>query len=179
MAGRTRLISVPPARGGDDRRGYRQLSGSMGATMAPDPSAPGTGTMVPTGPVPFQERFEAAVVPDDDWSRTIAMREQAEGLPAPRMQPTQSLRSLGEGYTTALPIVAQQTVNLEGLPERFTLEVESKPDGWWKVSAPAHHAGLFIAHQDLIVALTDAPGALAQILRLDGPVPAKPKRRRS
>lgn len=173
MAGRTRLISVPPARGGDDRRGYRQLSGSMGA-MTADP-----GTPVNEG-VPA-ERFEAPLADDAAWQRTIAMREAAEGLPAPppMMQPAQQwIRPAPHDVPhAAAEAVMRPDVDLTGLPEKFTLEVEAKPGGWWKISAPLHHAGLFIAHQDLLTALVDVPGALAQILRLDGPVPAKPKRK--
>lgn len=173
MAGRTRLISVPSARGGDDRHGFRQLAGSMGQ-MAPDPAAPMDEGVPAT-------KFEAPTVDDVAWQRTVAMREAAEGLPpvnSPRWEAkTDNVQVMPPSMSHGE--LAQRIVNLDGLPEKFTLEVESKPDGWWKVSAPAHHAGLFIAHQDLIVALTDAPGALAQILRLDCPVPAKPKRRRS
>lgn len=169
MAGRTRLISVPSARGGDDRHGFRQLAGSMGQ-MAPDPAAP-MDEGVPT------TKFEAPTVDDVTWQRTVAMREAAEGLPA--ATPRRDYDIPLQVHHPVAPVVRMAEPNdLSGLPEKFTLEVESKPGGWWKVSAPSHHAGLFIAHQDLIVALTDAPGALAQILRLDGSVPVKPKRRR-
>ncbi len=146
----------------------------MGATMAPDP-----GAQMNEGAL--TERFETAVVPDDDWSRTVAMREAAEGLPAAQTQPPQQWvrPAPHDAPYTAPATVSRPAVDLDGLPEKFTLEVESKPGGWWKITAPAHHAGLFIAHQDLLVALVDAPGALAQILRLDGPVPTKPRRRRS
>ena len=60
--------------------------------------------------------------------------------------------------------------DLTGLPERFTLLVEQRPNGFWKVSAPDVHIGLFVAKQDLHEALAEAPGALAQIVRLDGVV---------
>jgi hypothetical protein len=166
MAGRTRLISVPPARGGDDRRGYRQLSGSMGA-LAPDPNAP-MNEGVPT------ERFEAAVVADDDWSRTIAMREQAEGLPranSPTSEwtaPTAQVQSLPSRRS-------QQDADLTSLPDRFCLEVERKLDRW-KITASGVHTGLWKSGDDLPETLTEALAALAEMVRLDGVV-AKPKRR--
>ena len=145
------------------------LSGSIGASNA------GTIDDTPLG----DEKFETAQS-DDAWLAQVRAREMAEGIRTvqqPSMQTTLSSPVWESGPTIATPYTQHTAPDLTGLPEKFTLEIESRPDGWWKITSPACHVGLFVAHQDLLTALGDAPGALAQILRLDGPVPA-PKRGR-
>lgn len=66
---------------------------------------------------------------------------------------------------------AQKPLSNTTLPSDFAVCVERRPDGWWLVTAPAVHVGLFIIHRDLSVALADVPAALSELLRLDGPVP--------
>ena len=63
--------------------------------------------------------------------------------------------------------------DLSSLPDRFALDIERKPNGWWVIRAPDVHVGLYVAAPDLWEALADAPAALAQIVSLDGVVPAK------
>ncbi len=168
MAGRTRLISVPPARGGDDRRGYRQLSGSMGAMM-PDPNAP-MNEGVPT------ERFEAPLADDAAWQRTVAMREAAEGLPQAQAAPVAQYIP----QTPYIPPTARAdrlNADLSTLPDRFALEIERKGERW-KVTAPAVHSGLWKAGDDLPTVVEESLAALAEMVGLDGVV-AKPRRRRA
>lgn len=167
MAGRTRLISVPPARGGDDRRGYRQLSGSMGATMVPNPGA----AMNEGAPA---EQFEAAVVPDDDWSRTIAMREQAEGLP--RASPS-TIWNAPTAQVQSLPTPRYDApqADLTSLPDHFELVIERK-NGSWKLTSPLH-GGLWRAGNDLPTVINDGLAALAVMIAVDGPQP-KPRTRK-
>ena len=130
--------------------------------------------------------FEA---PEVDYGRMIAERERELGLAAelPAAVSGSAYYAPAEHYTPpsrhqddppyAPPSAPAAPVDLSGLPERFTLLVERKGD-WWKITAPQSHIGLFVAHQDLFVALSDVPGSLAQILRLDGEVPAKATRKR-
>lgn len=152
-------------------RSFRMLSGSIGASTA------STIDDTPLG----DEKFESGQS-DDTWLAQVRARETAEGLreeirtglvTLPRTQ------NSGPGWNP-VPVVAPPKflTDLTGLPDKFTLEIESRPNGWWKVTSPACHIGLFVAHQDLLTALGDAPGALAQILRLDGPVPAVKRGRR-
>ena len=175
MARTVRVRAVP--RGGTTDlgggRSYRIQSGSMGA---PDPHI-----------VNPEEPFEAPVSDDVQWQAELRRRESAAGLAAVAQTqhppwPGDSPRTI-EMANGLPPIVVspskQKTDDLTGLPDRFTLVIEKKPDDWWKISAPEHHTGLFIAHKDLYAGLANAPGALALILRMDGSVPVVPKRRRT
>lgn len=186
MAGKVLAVQAAPHRRVDTATGSFVIVGQ-----------PGSGP--PTGPSPaprlasaLASAAGAAELPpaeqDDAWNRTIARREAdaaagwaAEGIipPEPPMrvaggiQPTPVQRSFAPVFRDAPP-----TADLTGLPDRFTLEIGQKPDGWWVITAPAHHVGLFVAGQDLLETLTSAPGALAQILRLDGAQPKTVKRAR-
>lgn len=173
---RTKLISAPRATGNSAQGSWRQLSGSMGA-IAPEHITESENQST--------EKFEAAVVPDADWERTIAQREAKEGIQRlartqhpPFKDPNILLgpdRMAGAIYTQP----AKPTEDLSSLPDKFTLLIERKPDGWWKVTAPDSHVGLYVAYPDLNIALQDAPGALDQILRLDGIVPAAKRGRKT
>lgn len=175
MAGKTRLISAPPARGGDDRRGYIQLSGSMGA-MAPSPNDPPPSNGA-------AEKFESDVVPDTAWERTVAMREMQEGLRAtaqtqhPPYEPdaahTNSLIFPSPVKTTPV-----KHIDLSSLPERFQLEIERKGDRW-KITAPAVHNGLWKSGEDLSATMGEALATLAEMVRLDGIQPAVKRGRKT
>lgn len=189
MARKARMISAPA--GGTTQLGQhtsmRLLAGSMGAPTQPMPGDEPLTT----------EPFEAPVQDDAAWERQVRARELAAGLP--------TLPSVMERATTAfdftiggtrdpgapipqsdreapIPQAVWREVaklsDLSGLPSTFTLEIEQKPDGTWKVTAPGVHVGLFVADRDLGAALSRAPGVLAEIVRLDGVV-AKPKTRRA
>jgi hypothetical protein len=161
---KARLISagkVPPVF--SDRGSLRWAAGSGNLGAAPE------AILADVMPDPVRDPAPDAV-PDDNWAETIRRREAAEGMTAiPEL--ALPLRPPGAAYVPAAPS------DLTPLPDRFTLDIERKPDGWWIVRAPTVHIGLFIAHQDLATALADAPGALAAIVRLDGQVP-KPQTRR-
>lgn len=169
MANKVRTVSTPPAQlvqTGERNQGFRFLAGSMGAAM-PHPDG--------------GEKFEAATELSE---REIAEREAALGLssePEPvRGKPSDTYVPPGHAEevrrVAAFADYVNRDADLSTLPDRFTLEIERKGDGWWKVTAPAVHIGLFIAHQDLATALADAPAALAEIVRLDGQVPAAKRR---
>ena len=117
-------------------------------------------------------------VAHDAWEQELKRRERAAGLPESSQSANEPLPVPGPGrYVERTPTPSiERVTDITGLPERFTLEIERKGE-WWKITAPTVHVGLFVAHQDLIVALSDAPGALAAILRLDGELP-RPKRGR-
>lgn len=175
MARSVRPVSSP--RGGTQDlgggRSMRIIAGSMGAA--------GTG-LTNDEPLGVADRFEAPPVEDRAWADEVRRREQAAGLPTVAPRQSGQLHNIDQSrggiVTIAGSTPSRQPSDLSGLPERFTFEIERKPDGWWKVSAPASHIGLFVANQDLLQALSEAPGALAQILRLDGPTPASPKRKK-
>lgn len=170
MARSVRLVSAPPATGHSAMGSWRQLKDSMGAVVPESGMAP---LGEDAGP---PDRFESSPAVDESaWTREVAQRESALGLPAPAPRQTKT-----EVIYANQPMAAPElnVVNISGLPDDFTLRVQQKSDGWWVVTAPEQHVGLFVAHQDLLTALSDAPGALAQILRLDGPVPAKKRRNR-
>lgn len=180
MARHTKLVRGPAAglvRTGAGSSGYKITAGSMGAAvMAPNPQAD-----LPQGDTAFEPEAPVAVS-DDAWAQTLAAREAAEGLAsAPEERDDRFYREPPGAYERRGGLPAHQPrapADLTGLPERFSLEIETKPDGWWVVRAPEVHVGLFIAHQDLLLAIADAPVALAAILRLDGLVPKEKRRKR-
>lgn len=178
---RTKLISAPRATGNSAQGSWRQLSGSMGA-LAPEHLTETENQSA--------EKFEAAVVPDADWERTVAQREAQEGIqhlaqtqhpPYPKeMNIEMGIAGRPEThYTQRVVVEDKPKEDLSSLPDKFTLLIERKPDGWWKITAPDSHVGLYVAYPDLNIALQDAPGALAQILRLDGVVPAAKRGRKT
>ena len=133
----------------------------------------------PTSTAQTQEEDHAT------WEAEVKRREAREkiAVPVSALRPTAG--SGGVIYTPGgisyVPMVttpkAAQT-DMTGLPNSFDLHIELKPDGWWKVTAPTVHAGLFVSNKDLLTALVEAPGLLAQIVRLDG-VQVKTRRGRS
>lgn len=175
MARKTRLISAPPAKGGNIENGWSQLSGTMGA-LSPDQGPIGNIPAAPTRDTTFE-------APEDlNYDHMIAEREAALGLPAestpaPYVGPGIRYTETSTQDQNVVFIPPGAPPDLDGLPDRFTLLIERKGD-WWKITAPQSHIGLFVAHQDIFVALSDVPGSLAQILRLDGELPAKVTRRR-
>lgn len=170
MARSVRAVSSP--RGGPIQIGtghtFRMQSGSMGAPAAP---------MVSDEPLGVADKFEVTQQDDANWQAEIRRREMSAGLP-PVSAPAAKVEPFWGTASTAASVAPPPIpVDLTDLPDHFTLEVQRKGDGWWIVRAPTSHVGLFVAHQNLIDALSDAPGALAQILRLDGPVPEIKRRR--
>lgn len=178
MTGKTRLISAPPAQVIHHERGT--IRPAAGSSMAS--GVPIRDEAVALGP----DRTEAPQLADDAWEAELRRRELAEGLPVATAAPLptpqqQSTAFIPAAFVTQLPHPTSRpeadefdAPDLTGLPEKFALEVERKGD-WWKVTAPDVHIGLFVAHQDLLIALADAPGALAQIVRLDGMNPRERK----
>jgi hypothetical protein len=180
MARKARMISAPA--GGTRQLGQhtsmRLLAGSMGAPSQPMP-----------GDEPLtNERFEAPAQDNTAWEQQVRMREMAEGIPEQARGDAEEERAALSERLKYTPLPAYDTLahiktihsatDLSGLPGTFTLEVEQKPDGTWKVTAPGVHVGLFVADRDLGAALSRAPGVLAEIVRLDGVV-ARPKARRA
>ena len=127
-------------------------------------------------------KTEATPIEDsnDEWMRNALAREQADPTVASLSHPAPM--ATAPLVVPGKPYVADQTrqpqADLSNLPDKFTFDIEHKPDGWWVVRSPQQHVGLFIAAPTLSAALADAPGALAQILRLDGTVPAKRRKTR-
>lgn len=148
-------------------RSIRMVAGSIGAG----------GGLPDTAMQDGQEPMEPGASPGDNdaWARELAQREAAAGLP---VAPSAAWLPGPVEYVAPPPAhsVSRVPTDLSALPDRFSLEIERKPDGWWVVRAPGVHVGLFVAHQDLTVALADAPGALAGIVRLDGVVSKKKTR---
>lgn len=149
-------------------------------------SAPQSVAAVPADDRAF---MPDAGVADDEWALELERREAndelvrerkttlvATGAPTPKSILPGSI-SYAEGPVQAIAR-KPTTAPLTSLPDRFTLDIERKPDGWWKITAPSVHTGLFIARQDLADALADTPEALAEILRLDGPLPQAKRRKR-
>jgi hypothetical protein len=187
MAGKVNVIGAPPARRVDTATGSFSFVSAPGAGPPMGPPTPRLATTLATvtaevQPLPVGEQ-------DDAWAREVARREAneatswaADGLMA--LPPTRVSGGVQPTpvYYPADPVFhelpTRDPPDLTGLPDRFTLEIGRKADGWWIVTAPAHHVGLFVANQDLLAALNDAPGALAQILRLDGAQPKVAKRGR-
>lgn len=192
MTRKARMIASPP--GGTVQLGQhtsmRLLAGSMGAPVQPMP-----------GDEPLtSERFEAPTQDDAAWEQQLRQREMAEGMEAATFVPQPPAPTRFSGISTAdpeyyddppvrpasityapdmmsRPAAPPVRIDLSGLPGTFTLEVEQKPDGTWKITAPGVHVGLFVADRDLGAALSRAPGVLAEIVRLDGVV-AKPRTRK-
>ena len=170
-----RAATPPPGnliRTGDGNRGYRFESGSIGAwqTIEPPPT-----------------RFEAA---PELTAEQIAERERAAGIEPEGVPPAAGYAPVGRpiedpaNWNALQPGPVQlvssprraPVTDLSGLPQRFTLDVERKENGWWVVRSPALHAGIFVAREDICDALAEAPGIIAEILRLDGEQPAKRRR---
>lgn len=184
MARETRLIESP--RGGTVTLGQhssmRLLAGSMGAAQAAGADGP-----LDASPA-TAERFEAPIADDAAWAAQVRAREAAEGLPVHVVDrfvnppivgvASDHLRhfSLAPGSVPPGDWKASldEEADLSPLPDAFALEIERKPDGMWKVTAPSVHVGLFVADRDLGSALARAPGVLAEIVRLDGVV-ARPR----
>lgn len=151
----------------------RIIAGSMGAA----------GSTQSNEPLGDTDKFETPQLDDAAWAQDVRRRELAMGIasgparvsgaaqPAPVYSPPTEIRPVvpGEGY--------KPPMDISNLPDTFTLKVERKPDGWWKITTPDHHVGCYIIHKDLFVGLCDAPGSLAQLLRMDGPLPAPRKRK--
>lgn len=177
MPRKIRLIESP--RGGAIQTGQHShiqfMAGSMGASPLPGNDAPLTN-----------ERFEAPIQDDAAWEQQVRERELAEGMEAANFTPQSPPPERFDGFqiVTRTPSPARPPwsdpptpPDISGLPTTFALDVEQKPDGTWKVTAPGVHVGLFVADRDLGAALSRAPGVLAEIVRLDGVV-AKPRARR-
>lgn len=177
MAGKVRAVRTPPAslvQTGEMNKGYRFMSGSMGAA---------------TPPPPQDAAFEAAIelTPEE-----IRRREEAVGLPLePESVPPASAINYGilanqldaaewNRGASSIPMRPRgwqsPDINLSSLPDRFTIEVERKGNVW-VVRAPAVHQALFVADGDLVEALSQAPGRLAEIVNVDGIVPAKGRKK--
>ena len=172
MVGRTRLISAPAARGQSAHGNWKQVMGSMGAL---------TSEGVDTSVNQTTEKFEAAVVPDEDWARTVAMREAAEGIQrlAQTTQPPHAASySEVDAELNKLPMARRSlSADLSSLPAKFALEIEHKGDRW-KVTAPGVHSGLWKSGEDLPSVVEEALAVLAEMMRLDGPTPAAKRGRR-
>ena len=166
MPGKVRAVRTPPAglvQTGERNKGYRFMSGSMGAAELAAPTA--------------AEPFEAGV---ELSAAEIAQREAALGLPPePESVPAtfdfQPPRSIlpGRMEYVSRPL-RQESPDLTDLPDRFSLDIERK-GSLWVVRAPSVHVALFVSHDDLVEALAAAPGRLAEIVGVDGIVPAKRK----
>lgn len=175
MARKPRLISAPPAKGGNIENGWSQLSGTMGA-LSPDQGPIGNIPAAPTRDTTFE-------APEDlNYDHMIAEREAALGLPAG----TNGV----SGAAHYAPIVSdpgrfdrdlspyenaphQEHVDLTPLPDKFELVIERKGSSW-KVTSPLH-VGLWRAGDRLAAVIEEALGALAMMIAVDGP---KPKGRR-
>lgn len=72
------------------------------------------------------------------------------------------------------PARAGQTEPIQHLPDVLTVKIARMPDGWWKVTAPAHHVGLYMVGRDLSALISGVPEALGGLLALDGQVPHVP-----
>ena len=171
---RTRVLKAAPSPAIFTELGaLRMTSGSMGAGGPPGPQA-----MPEPMPMPMPDGNRLADGPDDDWAGEIARREAAAGVATAAVA---APAALNPDYVYDFPARVAATrerppADLTPLPDRFALDVERKPDGWWVVRAPGVHPGLFCAHQDLATALSEAPEMLAEIVRLDGVVARKGKR---
>lgn len=154
-----------------------------GGNVGPVASRADMDAVVPDQP------FEAGAGADtaaDQWAQELERRDRAAGIaPVPMVAPSHPvpMDSLlpGVGRYVTGPVepmrVERQPSDLTALPDRFALEIERKPGGMWKVTAPGVHVGLFVAGADLATVLADAPAALANIVSLDG-VLAKPRERK-
>lgn len=186
---RARAVAVPKGgliETGEQNRGYRLISGSMGAPSELPP-IPAPAVTASVAALPTVETFEPGSDAGDDWARQVQMREAAEGLPMNAIErvldhlPADLAQRRAERLEFRDPDAAlappRPPVDLSPLPDRFALEVERKPNGWWIVRAPGVHIGLFVMAEDLAGALSDAPATLAEIVRLDGMV-AKGRKRK-
>jgi len=165
-----RAATPPPGnliRTGAGDMGYRFMAGSMGAAA--------TIEVPPT-------KFEAA---PELTAEQIAERERAAGIEPEGVPPAAAYGPPGRPVVAPFqpgpvqfvsPPRREPVTDLSGLPQRFTLDVERKENGWWVVRSPALHAGIFVAREDICDALAEAPGIIAEILRLDGEQPAKRRR---
>jgi hypothetical protein len=144
-------------------------------------ASPIAGNDPPLDPSGGHEPFEGSVTQDDAvWQQQIRARELADGLPASASPPAEAWSAPAYREAPATydrPVYVTEPADISDLPDRFALEIERKPDGMWKVTAPGVHVGLFVADRDLSSALAEAPGVLAEIVRLDGVV-AKPRERK-
>jgi hypothetical protein len=183
---RARALSTPPGVTATQHGVIRARSGSIGADV---PLLPGQHD-AQAEPF-FAEPGSDGTVANEDWAESLARREAAAGLPAtagggegaperygtPAWQRAADAPNIVEVLEAIPRPVPRPPADLSPLPDRFTLQVERKPDGWWIVTAPGVHIGLFVAAPDLPGALADAPATLAQIVRLDGIV-ARGRRRK-
>lgn len=173
MARKPRLISAPTARGGGGGNTWRQQSGTMFAYSSEDG---------PIGTIPGSNEPEAAFeAPDDgNYERMIAERERELGLP------TGPPGVRGSAYQTPVyePVPYERLpspsvtfiADLTALPDRFSLTVERKADGVWKLTAPGVHSGLWKAGTSLPDVVNEALASLAEMVRIDGVV-AKGRRK--
>lgn len=150
----------------------RMVAGSMAGSTAPPA----------LGPQPVvHDRMEpgAADLPHDAWEQEIRRREAGAGMAAAASTSAEALKQMSGGIGNNYEVrrapanmAATDPPNLDGLPTKFTVEVEQKSDGIWKITAPSVHVGLWIADRDLGAALYKVPVALAAILQVDGTKPA-------
>lgn len=173
MARKPRLISAPPATGGNIENGWKQLSGSMGALS--------TG-QAPIGPIPGVQVADTAFeAPEDlNYERMIAEREAELGLPPnpSRVSGAAHRDAYLPGPVTYQPAPVPAPVpiaDLTSLPDRFDLTVERKGEVW-KITSPGVHVGLWKAGTDLPEVVHRALASLAEMVSIDGIV-AKGRRK--
>ena len=195
MARKLNVVSraaTPPIVGGSGLQPMPRLPTGQPMMM------PGGARHAPRAPLQLLDAAAVAGVPlsahdgafesgADLTANQIRMREIAEGLadtgqrsvpPAPQWPTGQDLsRYVEAARPQPQAPVRSPPADLSSLPDRFALEVERKEDGTWIVRAPAIHVALFVAGHDLAHALAEAPGRLADIVRLDGEQPKRRKRK--
>ena len=171
----------------DTGRGTIRMVGAPGQPLAPTPPPPAPTNFAPMTPTE---------TPDDQWEAEVKRRELTAGIPAAAV-PGGSAGTLARIHEQSggldgvmddprgRPVLDHHAdepaalVDLSALPDKFNLQVERKKNGWWKVTAPEVHTGLFLSHQDLLRALAAAPITLAQIVQIDGTLPLDKRKRRS
>lgn len=146
----------------------RIIAGSMGAA----------GSTQSNEPLGDSDKFETPQLDDAAWAQDVRRRELAMGIasgPARVSGADQTAPAVRPDIIERfVPSVA--VYDLSPLPDNFELRIERRGDRW-KVTAPGVHSGLWKSGVDLVQTMDAAITALAEMIRLDGPLPAPRKRR--
>jgi hypothetical protein len=143
-------------------------------------------TLPVTEDIGATDRFGAPFADDAKWADEVRQREAAAGLPAVERQINPPL--VGIDYSPAISLkpgtvpngwrgLPREEADLSPLPPRFSLEIERKDDRW-KVTAPGVHLGLWKSGPDLMVIVGEALATLAEMVGVDGVVPAAKRRKK-